>query len=156
MKAFKQKLFIFFILLLVNSLSAFAQEYVYVSVEKTDLKNGIGFFAEKVAQINYGTRLIILENTIKDKWIKVAEYKNQEVFGWILSANVTKRKVVNLIDKTQTSSKELSLAGKGFSEGKISSGTVNYKDLDLIENYASIIKNEELLKFIQDGKLKGE
>jgi hypothetical protein len=156
MKAFKQKLFIFFTLLLVNSLSAFAQEYVYVSVEKTDLKNGIGFFAEKVAQINYGTRLIILENTIEDKWIKVAEYKNQEVFGWILSANVTKRKVVNLIDKTQTSSKELSLAGKGFSQGKVNSGNVDYDALNTIENFSTNLQSDKLKNFIKEGNLKGE
>lgn len=156
MKNYKVKIFILLILFFITNFSAFAQKYVYVSVEKTDLRNEIGFFAEKVAQIDYGTRLLILENTIEDKWIKVAEYKNQEVFGWILSANVTKRKIINLIDKTQTSDKELSLAGKGFSEGKVSSGTVNYKDLDLIENYASIIKIEELMKFIQEGNLKGE
>jgi hypothetical protein len=67
MKAFKQKLFIFFILLLVNSLSAFAQEYVYVSVEKTDLKNGIGFFAEKVAQLKQFLINFVSAETVDEK-----------------------------------------------------------------------------------------
>lgn len=129
MKAFKQKLFIFFILLLVNSLSAFAQEYVYVSVEKTDLKNGIGFFAEKVAQINYGTKLLILENSMEDEWLKVAINENQEVFGWILSANVTKKRIVKFMDRLSSKEKEHALAGKGSEMEKKENNTINFNSI---------------------------
>lgn len=155
MKTKKTKLITILFLLCMN-LPIFAQEYVYISVEKADLKEGTGFFASKVAQVEYGTKLLVLENSIEDKWIKVTEEYNQSVYGWILSSNVTKRKVINLIDKTNTTSKEIALAGKGFSEGKVNSGKVNYTALDKIENFAINLNLDELQNFIQEGNLNGE
>ena len=65
MKTFKVKIFIFLILFFITNFSVFAQKYVYVSVENAEIKNNTGFFAEKIATARYGTKLIILENTIK-------------------------------------------------------------------------------------------
>ena len=144
------------ILFILTSLPIFAQQFVYVSVEKAELKEGTGFFANKVSEADYGTKLLVLENSIEDKWIKVTEEGNQTVAGWILTSNVTKRKVINLLNKTRTSSKEIALAGKGFSEGKVNSGKTNYQALDKIENSAKNLDTEKLKSFIQNGNLKGE
>ncbi len=156
MKNTKIKFITILLFLFCTSLPIFAQEFVYVSVENADLKEGTGFFANKITEVGYGTKLIILENTIKDKWLKVADNYNQDIFGWILSSNVTKRKVVNLFDKTGTSKKEISLAGKGFSEGDIDSGSTDYDALDKIEKFATNLNMEELKNFITEGNLKGE
>ena len=88
--------------------------------------------------------------------IKVAEEGNQKTFGWILSSNVTKRKVINIIDKSKTSSKEIALAGKGFSQGKVNSGNVDYDALNTIENFSTNLQSDKLKNFIKEGNLKGE
>lgn len=153
MKTKKTKL-ITILFLLCLGLPIFAQEYVYISVEKADLKEGTGFFASKVAQVEYGTKLLVLENSIEDKWIKVTEEYNQSVYGWILSSNVTKKRVINYFNNNSNSSKEIALAGKGFSEGDISLEVKNFDAVDVIEK--NTLSNEELKQFITEGKLNVE
>ena len=153
----KSKLFLILILFLVTNLSMFAQKYVYVSVEKAEIKSDTGFFAEKVANVRYGTKLIILENTIKDKWIKVINETNTSQTGWILSANVTPKKIINYFSNNGTTEKEIALAGKGFSESKISTRSKNFEAVNTIEQLSKDAnKNENLKKFITEGKLKVE
>ena len=156
MKNTKIKFITVLFILLFTSLPIFAQEFVYVSVEKADLKEGTGFFANKVTEIEYGTKLIVLENTIKDKWIKVVEEANQKTYGWILSSNVTKKKIVNAYANTGASNKEIALAGKGFSEGQVSSGKIDYDELEKIEEFATTLDMKKLQNFISEGKLNGE
>lgn len=157
MKAFKQKLFIFFILLLVNSLSAFAQKHVYVSIEKAQIKTDTGFFSEKIADVKYGTKLIVLQNTINDKWIKVRNENNTSQTGWILSANVTSKRVINYFTNNGTTEKEIALAGKGFSESKLSSRKKNFEAVNRIEQLSKKTnENNNLEKFITEGNLKVE
>ena len=157
MKNLKLKFFLIVILFLVTNLSMFAQKYVYVSVEKAEIKSDTGFFAEKIATTKYGTKLIIIENTIKDKWIKVANENNFVETGWILSANVTPKKVINYFSNNGTTEKEIALAGKGFSESKISSKRKNFDAVNTIEQLSKDAnKNENLKKFITEGKLKVE
>ncbi len=136
------------------NISAFSQEYVYVSVEKADLKEGTGFFSEKVTQIDYGTRLLVLENTIKDKWIQVTNENNPLQTGWILSSNVTTKRILNIFSNTGNSDKEIALAGKGFTEGEISTNNANYEAVNELEKYEQ--NPEELKQFIIEGKLKVE
>lgn len=157
MKKFQVNLFIFFILFFVTSFSSFAQKYVYVQVEKTDIKSDTGFFSEKIETVRYGTKLIVLENTIKDKWIKVTNENNVSQTGWILSANVTQKKIINYFTNNGTTEKEIALAGKGFSESKISSKRKNFEAVNTIEQLSKEAnKNNNLEKFITEGKLKVE
>ena len=111
----KTKLFAIIFLSVFIALPIFAQSFVYVSVEKADLKSGTGKIAEKIKTLNYGTKLVILENTLEDKWIKVAKSDDEEICGWILTSEVTKRRVVKFMDKLGSSDKEQALAGKGSS-----------------------------------------
>ena len=111
----KTKLFAIIFLSVFLALPIFAQSFVYVSVEKADLKSGTGKIAEKIKTLNYGTKLVILENTLEDKWIKVAKSDDEEICGWILTSEVTKRRVVKFMDKLGSSDKEQALAGKGSS-----------------------------------------
>lgn len=157
MKNYKVKIFILLILFFITNFSAFAQKYVYVSVENAEIKNNTGFFAEKIATARYGTKLIILENTIKEKWIKVSNANNTTQTGWILSANVTPKKVINYFSDNGTTEKELSLAGKGFSESKISSKGKNFEAVNTIEQLSKETnKKNNLEKFITEGRLKVE
>ena len=157
MQVQKTKFFLIIFLLFFIISPMFAQKYVYVQVEKADLKNTTGFFAEKVAQVKYGTKLWIIENTLKDKWIKVASENNQEIYGWILSANVTPKKIINSFSNNGTTEKEIALAGKGFTESKISKKAANYDAVDEIEKLSKEAnQNNNLEKFIIEGNLKVE
>ncbi len=157
MQNIKQKLFVFVILLLVTNLSAFAQKHVYVSVEEAQIKSDTGFFSEKIVDVKYGTKLIVLQNTINDKWIKVTNEKNTSQTGWILSANVTSKRVLNYFANNGTTEKEIALAGKGFSESKISSNKKNFEAVNTIEQISKETnKKTNLEKFITEGRLKVE
>lgn len=125
----KAKLIAIIFLSIFFALPIFAQEFVYVSVEKTDLKSGTGLFAEKVAELKYGTKLLILENSIEDEWLKVAINEKQKVTGWILSANVTKRRVVKFMDRLSSKEKEHALAGKGSEMEKKENNTINFNSI---------------------------
>lgn len=114
----KIKFFTILFSLLFFALPIFAQSFVYVSVEKADLKSGTGKTSEKITTLEYGTKLILLENTLDDKWIKVAKSDNEKIRGWILSSEVTKRKIVKFMDNLSSSEKEQALAGKGSSIDK--------------------------------------
>ncbi len=157
MKKLKQKLFVITILFLVTNLSAFAQKHVYVSIEKAQIKTDTGFFSEKIADVNYGTKLIVLQNTINDKWIKVRNENNTSQIGWILSANVTSKRVINYFTNNGTTEKEIALAGKGFSETKLSSRKKNFEAVTMIEQLSKKTnENNNLEKFITEGNLKVE
>lgn len=157
MKKLKQKLFVITILFLVTNLSAFAQKHVYVSIEKAQIKTDTGFFSEKIADVNYGTKLIVLQNTINDKWIKVRNENNNSQTGWILSANVTSKRVINYFTNNGTTEKEIALAGKGFSETKLSSRKKNFEAVTMIEQLSKKTnENNNLEKFITEGNLKVE
>ena len=60
----KIKFFTILFLLVFLGLPIFAQSFVYVSVEKADLKSGTGFFSEKISEVRYGTKLFVLENSM--------------------------------------------------------------------------------------------
>ena len=157
MKRLKQKLFVITILFLVTNLSAFAQKHVYVSIEKAQIKTDTGFFSEKIADVNYGTKLIVLQNTINDKWIKVRNENNTSQTGWILSANVTSKRVINYFTNNGTTEKEIALAGKGFSETKLSSRKKNFEAVTMREQLSKKTnENNNLEKFITEGNLKVE
>ena len=157
MKKLKQKLFVITILFLVTNLSAFAQKHVYVSIEKAQIKTDTGFFSEKIADVKYGTKLIVLQNTINDKWIKVRNENNTSQTGWILSANVTSKRVINYFTNNGTTEKEIALAGKGFSESKLSSRKKNFEAVNRIEQLSKKTnENNNLEKFITEGNLKVE
>ena len=131
MKTAKIK-FLSILVLLCISFPIFAQEYVYVSVEKAEIKEGIGLFANKVAQVKYGTKLIVLENSIKDEWIKVCHTKDESICGWILSSNVTKKRIVRFLNNKSSAEKEQALAGKGSSIEKSNSDNNNFNSLKKI------------------------
>ncbi len=125
----KTKLFAILFLLVFFALPIFAQEFVYVSVEKAEIKSSAGLFSEKVAEIRYGAKLLVIENSIEDEWLKVADKENQEVTGWILSANVTKRRIVKFMDKLSATEKEHALAGKGSTIDKTKDNTTNFNSI---------------------------
>ena len=109
----KLKFFTILFLLVFLGLPIFAQSFVYVSVEEAELKSGTEKIAEKIATLEYGTKLILLENTLDDKWIKVAKSNDENICGWILTSEVTKRRIIKFMDNLSSTDKEQALAGKG-------------------------------------------
>ncbi len=111
-------------------LPIFAQEYVYVSVEKAEIKEGANLLASKVTEVKYGAKLIVLEKPEKGDWIKVAYTKKDEsISGWIQSSNVTKKRIVKFLNDKSSSAKEQALAGKGSSIEKSNSNNGNFKSI---------------------------
>lgn len=137
--------------------AVFAQTFskkMYVNIKEAALKNGTGFFAKTVALVKYGDAVYVLEEN--GKWLKVSLVSDSSVSGWISAANVTKKKIKGAYsDKTSANANELSLAGKGLTEGtgtEFKSGGKNYTAVEKVERIKT--QPEELQNFIQAGNLK--
>ncbi len=156
-----KKVFLLVVLTLVG-LCAFAAGFkkgdtVYVSTKTAVLKNGDGNFAKDVATVNYGDQLKVL--SVSGKKVQV-QIKDKKTSGWIASNSVTTKKIVKSStgNSVNASTKELALAGKGFSEEteeiyKNSGGDLDFSKVDLIEKAST--NEQELEKFITEGHLLG-
>lgn len=147
-------LFMFFIVL--GALTAEkSSKKMYVNIKEAWLKSDTGFFAKNIAMLKYGEQVYLLKE--KGKWAMVSPVSNPKVEGWLPKANLTKKKIVGSFDKrTSAETKELSLAGKGLTEGSGSefsaSGKKNYAAVDGVESIK--INSRDLYSFIKEGLLK--
>ena len=139
---------------MVAVLPIFAASKLYVSVQNAELKNSPSYFAKTVATVSYGEQVTVLK---KDgKWTQV---KSGSSTGWIATSGLTKKKISASSSKANASAKEISLAGKGFTQEiensyKNSSGT-DYAAVDRIETITVPASKEA--NFLQEGALnKGE
>jgi len=83
---------------------------LYVSEKSVTLKSGTGLFAKNSGELFYGDNVLVMES--KGKKIKVQLASDSSIQGWILSSNLTNKKIVkegNAITQVD----ELALAGKG-------------------------------------------
>ncbi len=152
----KKYMCIFILVLTVFSAFANGNDTKYVSVEKVFLKSGTGFFSKKVAELSYGQQVLVLQEDGSKSYVSVHE--NDSIAGWISNSSLTTKKIVVRDNKTvSTSADELALAGKGFNQ-EVEDFYKNDKEIDfsVVDAIESIsIKEEELKKFIVDGKLHG-
>ena len=128
---------------------------MYVNIKETWIKSDSGFFAKDLVRVRYGDQVYLLEE--KGKWMKVSPVSNPNLVGWLPKANLTKKKIVGSFDKkTSAEAKELSLAGKGLTEGSgsefSSSGKKNYAAVDSVEGIK--VNPADLSFFIKEGLLK--
>jgi len=129
---------------------------MYVSVDKTELKNSPSFFGKNLEAIFYGDEVIVLEE--KGKWKKVQLSSDSWIEGWINESSLTKKKIVVSDSRLSVSTEELALAGKGFNadiEAQYKKeGNLNYQDVDVVEK--NMISFENVLDFMIDGKLENQ
>lgn len=138
----------------ILALSAFAKgESKYVAVQKAQLKAKASSSAKTVCEVAYGDVVSVVSES--GKWTLVAATGKASGQGWIRTTALSKRKIV-AGKKVSTDAKELSLAGKGFSEGieaeYSKSSSADYTAVDSVE--ANSISDAERTEFVENGKLK--
>lgn len=140
-----------FLVLLVALLPALAASSIqYVSVQKLTVKKSPSFFSSSVTTLAYGSQVTVVAS--KGKWSQV---KSGNTTGWVNSASLTKKKIASS-GSANASAKEISLAGKGFSqeienEYKKSSGT-DYASVDKMEKLS--VSDSAEKSFLSEGSLK--
>ncbi len=149
-----KKRFLTNLLLAGMTLAAFAASYTrYVSVQSLPIKEKASGSSKTLMNANYGDELTVIKDS--GKWTQVSPKSNPSVKGWVSTSALSKRKIV--VGKTvKTDASEISLAGKGFSEGFVNKDAKSWDTdnatIDSIE--ANIIPDEERQAFIKEGKLK--
>lgn len=153
------KKIIFALIFLFTSGVLFAEIYlegtvVYISAKSTNLRNNASPLSSVVSEVEYGDCGIVLESTPKSTKIKMRETKD---VGWISNGSITKKKILASSKGMRTTSDELAMAGKGFSEEAESAFKQANENLpyDLVDEIEKInVSDEELILFLEKGKLK--
>ena len=154
------KRLIFTILLCLSAAALFAQKVNdtnYVNVNSADLKSSTGFFASTAGTVQYADEVKIL--AVNGKWAQVRTAVGNKT-GWIATSSLTSKRISAQGSAVNASAKELSLAGKGFTEDvekeyKKKGGKIDYNAVDEMEKV--VIPEKDLLTFIEEGRLaKGE
>jgi uncharacterized protein YgiM (DUF1202 family) len=127
---------------------------VYVTAKSLALKAGTGFFAKTVATVTYGDSVTVL--AVDGKWAQVRTAARPVVSGWTAQTNLSTKRVTAAGGTGSASSREVAMAGKGFSEEvensyKEDNRDLNYAAVDATE--ANMVSETDLLKFIEDGRL---
>jgi len=129
---------------------------LYVNVNSASLKSSTGFFASTTGTVKYGDQVRVAATS--GKWVQVRTAAN--VTGWISTSSLTTKRISTQGNAANASSREIALAGKGFSpeveaEYKKGGGDINYPAVDAMER--SSVSEKDLLAFIEEGRLaKGE
>lgn len=129
---------------------------LYVSTKVSPITQSESNFSEKVCNVFYGNKVVVIESNDKKSKIKV---ESSEKEGWISNGSLTKKKIIasgNGMGTTQID--EIAIAGKGFSEeaenAYKASKKLNYADVNKIE--AIVIDSNFLKDFIRIGELNCE
>ncbi len=145
--------------LFLVSFSVFAEEFEkkYVAVESLKLKETPGFFSKNVTELSYGQEVYVVDSRGNKSFIAVAD--DLDTYGWVSTTSLTSKKIIVRNDKSvTTTTDELALAGKGFSqevEDFYENETgIDFTDVDSIES--TTVSDLSLLKFLIDGKLNGD
>ena len=125
---------------------------MYVAVNRVTLKSSTGFFAGNRGTLDYGARVTVLQ--ISGKYAEIRSAANQALSGWVPSANLTARQIVQ--GTTATTAREVSLAARGFNQEveqsyRNQNSNLNYADVDAVE--AISISENDLRRFLEDGRL---
>jgi hypothetical protein len=125
---------------------------LYVAIRNVALKSSTGFFASTRGNLNYGDRVTVMQ--VSGRFVEIRSATNSSLTGWTASANLSARQVVAGSTST-ASAREVALAGKGFNQEVENSyrthGNLNYADVDRVE--ATTVSEEDLIRFLQDGRL---
>jgi uncharacterized protein YgiM (DUF1202 family) len=130
---------------------------MYVASKTADIKASTGFFAESLGTLQYGDQVTVLQED--GKWVEVRWVDRPAITGWMVSANLTTKRITASGSGTSATANELALAGKGFSEEVEASyktsgaagAAQQYADIDAIE--AQVLSKESLYRFLTEGHL---
>jgi uncharacterized protein YgiM (DUF1202 family) len=127
---------------------------LYVSVKTLALKSGTGAFAGNSGTLNYGDKVTVTK--VDGKFVEVRSTVDTSLTGWAATSNFSAKQIVSASSST-ASAREVALAGKGFSQEVENSynsqqANLNYADVDRTE--AITVSDEELRKFLEEGRLK--
>lgn len=131
---------------------------LYVSAKTVTLKDGTGNFSKNIGTLTYGDQVKVL--AVSGNKVQVQLSTNSSKSGWVAESTLTKKKIAKTSSggNVSASSKELALAGKGFSEESegVYAAAHSNLDFDLVDSIESInISDWEMERFIIEGHLKG-
>ena len=130
---------------------------LYISAQNVKLRKSESPLSQSIATLYYGDSCVVLESNEKNSKIRI--YSNKEEEGWISNGSLTKKKVTSSTRNTaRASADELAMAGKGFSAEaeaafKQYNSELKYNEVNQIEEIS--VSDEEVIKFIKEGHLKG-
>jgi hypothetical protein len=128
---------------------------MYVAVKSVQLKSSTELFAGNQGTLDYGNQVTVLQE--KGKWVEV-RCVQPAVSGWMPSAGLTSKRIVSSGGTSTASTRELALAGKGFSEAVEQAyrqdEALDYAAVDALE--ALYISNQESHSFLVEGHLVTE
>jgi len=150
----KRSLFVICLILFVVGFAAAqsAGSTLFVAVKTLTLKSGTGYFDSNKGTLKYGDKVTVIKTS--GKYAEVKSEKNHSVTGWTTTTSLAKRIATG--SSNSVSTKELALAGKGFSQETEKSlksrGTnLNYAEVDKTE--AIIVRDREVKRFLEEGQL---
>lgn len=153
MKRFLCSLLLLVVLLPLTAAVSKVGKKMYVAVDTVAVKDSSGFFAKEMGTAHYGDIVVVLKE--KEKWLEV-KLTSSEIQGWIPSAALTSKKILQTSGRrASASAKELSLAGKGFSQEVENSykelKQVDYEIIDQLEKIT--VDQDALYQFLIEGEL---
>jgi uncharacterized protein YgiM (DUF1202 family) len=126
---------------------------VYVTARSLSLKSGTGFFARSVGTLNYGDEVTVLQ--VNGKWAEVHYSGSRTMSGWVVQTNLTTKRIVAAGGTGSASSREVAMAGKGFTEEVENvyreTSSADFGAVDAVE--AIRISDDDLLNFVTEGRL---
>ena len=151
----KRSLFVICLILFVVGFAAAqsAGSTLFVAVKTLTLKSGTGYFDSNKGTLKYGDKVTVIKTN--GKYAEVRSEKNNSITGWTTTTSLAKRIATG--SSNSISTKELALAGKGFSQEtekslKSQRTNLNYADVDKTE--AIIVRDREVKRFLEEGQLK--
>jgi uncharacterized protein YgiM (DUF1202 family) len=127
-----------------------AGQTVYVTARSLPIKSGTGFFAGTVETLSYGDAVTVVQ--INGKWAQVRSAGQKT--GWTAQTNLSTKRVTTS-GVSSASSREVAMAGKGFTEevenAYKASHDADYGAVDATE--ANTVNDDELQNFIREGRL---
>ena len=123
----------------------------WVSAKSASLKASTWFFAGTKGTLQMGEQVTVLQ--ISGSSAEVRSVSNPSLSGWTPVSTLSAKKIV--ASGTGASASEVALAGKGFNQevenAYKTDGNLNYADVDKTE--AIKVSQDDLLKFVKDGRL---
>ena len=147
-----------FITVAIAVIAMEAGQAVFVQTRDAELRAAPGFLSPIVERLDFGAELAYAAE--RSGWYQVTSVET-EVSGWVPRASVqeNRRTELQLSGQSGTrtlTSREIALAGRGFSENLerelAADGKADFAPVDELE--AAAVDAEAILAFIRDGSLR--
>jgi hypothetical protein len=146
--------FSIFVLLIAGTAAAQIRQgtTAWVSAKTVTLKSSTGFFSSNVGTVAYGAEVSVLQVSGNS-----AQVRSGSLTGWMSTGNLSAKRIASSGSTSSATASEVALAGKGFDQevenAYKAEGNLNYADVDRTE--AITVSQDELFRFIQEGRLRG-